>query len=181
MRPAETYFKLFAQNNPVTICECGVLAGKHAMELYKNFNCEKLILIDQWVVDYEHYHIIQMLDYYQNVINIFADKKNVEINCISSLEYDNSDLRFDFIYLDDNHTYEHIIKEIPKYWPMLKNGGVLAGDNYEIPGVKKAVDEWYLQYLREPNGWGITADLHTAPYKKAAGSGIDVKEWWIRR
>lgn len=72
-----------------------------------------------------------------------------------------SDLRFDIIYIDDDHTYEHTLENIENCWPKLKEGGVMIFDDYDekyfvntsnnkahddgahfcIP-VKKAVDEF---------------------------------------
>lgn len=37
---------------------------------------------------------------------------------------------FDFIYLDGDHSYEGVKKEMFEYWPKVKKGGMLAGHDY---------------------------------------------------
>jgi hypothetical protein len=48
---------------------------------------------------------------------------------------------FDLIYIDGNHAYDYVKKDIQYYWPLLTAGGYLSGHDYNFPGVKQAVDE----------------------------------------
>lgn len=52
---------------------------------------------------------------------------------------------FDLVFLDGDHFYEAIIKDIPAWLPLVKQGGLLIGHDYANiegkTGVKKAVDE----------------------------------------
>lgn len=47
---------------------------------------------------------------------------------------------FDFIYIDGNHTYDHVLNDL-SWFEYLKRGGVLAGHDFDDdhPGVKEAV------------------------------------------
>lgn len=57
------------------------------------------------------------------------------------------DKKFDFIYLDGNHTYSFIKEDITEWIKFVKPGGILAGHDYGVPvhpGVKIAVDEIFL-------------------------------------
>jgi cephalosporin hydroxylase len=47
------------------------------------------------------------------------------------------------VFLDDNHDYEHVIREIPSWIPCVADGGIIAGHDYggDFPQVKRAVDE----------------------------------------
>ena len=56
---------------------------------------------------------------------------------------------FNFIYIDANHKYEEVKKDIELWYPKLKSGGLFSGHDYldrldpECDfGVKKAVDEF---------------------------------------
>ena len=54
---------------------------------------------------------------------------------------------FDWIYIDGNHLYEFARKDLDLYYPKVKQGGFIAGDDYGEGGwwqggVKKAVDEF---------------------------------------
>lgn len=48
------------------------------------------------------------------------------------------------IFLDGNHDYEAVLQDILNYKPLLAEGGLLCGHDYDDsnwPGVRKAVDE----------------------------------------
>lgn len=47
-----------------------------------------------------------------------------------------SDLLFpsdslDWVYIDGNHEYEHVIADLEVFYRKLKSGGILAGDDYD--------------------------------------------------
>lgn len=52
----------------------------------------------------------------------------------------------DFIFIDADHRYPAVIKDLAAWVPKLKPGGVLCGHDIHLPGVKKAVDEKLRQY-----------------------------------
>ncbi len=43
-----------------------------------------------------------------------------------------SQFKFDYVYLDGGHDYETVKADIKNYYPLLRKGGVLAFDDYEI-------------------------------------------------
>ena len=51
----------------------------------------------------------------------------------------------DFLFIDGDHRYEGIKKDLQLWFPKIKNGGIIAGHDYEEPscGVKRAVDEYF--------------------------------------
>jgi hypothetical protein len=55
----------------------------------------------------------------------------------------------DFVYIDGDHNYEAVKRDIQLYLPKIKDGGIIAGHDYheEWPGVIKAVEE----VLGKPN------------------------------
>lgn len=87
-----------------------------------------------------------------------------QIHRKASLEaaQDFPDASLDFVYLDANHAYEAVRDDIHAWWPKVKPGGMLAGDDYGVIeeqwvdfghgrvrfGVKRAVDEWSKQVGR---------------------------------
>lgn len=49
----------------------------------------------------------------------------------------------DLIYIDGSHAYEDVKADLAAYWPLLRSGGVMFGDDYiEWPTVRRAVDEF---------------------------------------
>ena len=62
---------------------------------------------------------------------------------------------FDFVYVDGDHTYEFVRRDLAVYRPKLKTDAVLAGDHYALRGwwewgVKRAVDEAVNEHAYEP-------------------------------
>jgi len=58
-----------------------------------------------------------------------------------------ADEYFDWIYIDGDHQYEFVKKDLESFYPKVKAGGLIAGDDYDDAGwwqggVKKAVDEF---------------------------------------
>lgn len=51
----------------------------------------------------------------------------------------------DFVFIDGNHEYAYVMKDLELYWPKIKSGGFLCGHDYSggHPGVTKAVDEFF--------------------------------------
>jgi cephalosporin hydroxylase len=49
-----------------------------------------------------------------------------------------------FVFLDDEHSYDHVRKELAAWWPLVLPGGMIAGDDYkpEFNGVIAAVDQF---------------------------------------
>jgi len=57
----------------------------------------------------------------------------------AALLYKNESL--DFVFIDADHSYKEVKKDILAWMPKIKNGGILSGHDYPFPDVKRAVDE----------------------------------------
>jgi hypothetical protein len=141
------------------ICmELGVYKGDYANEILKR-RPSKLHLIDPWqsIIDIpSRWHAApqsEMDSFKSDVINRFRDDDNVEISEKYSIDsvQDFKDGYFDFIYIDANHSYEHVKFDLNNWWPKLKSGGFMCGNAYENNdyqreildfGVVSAVDEF---------------------------------------
>lgn len=55
------------------------------------------------------------------------------------------DESIDFLFIDANHTYEDVMKDLQYWYPKIKKGGLVCGHDYEHPwpGLIKAVDEFF--------------------------------------
>lgn len=72
---------------------------------------------------------------YINIIN-----KNYSTK--ASEYYKNNTL--DFIYIDASHREEDVINDIKLWYPKLKEGGIMGGDDWQKPGVRSAVIKSFL-------------------------------------
>jgi predicted O-methyltransferase YrrM len=70
------------------------------------------------------------------------------------------DASIDFLFIDANHDYEMVIKDIQFWLPKVKPHGVIAGHDYQFNGVRKAVDEMFmgrinLKYYESTSSWFV--------------------------
>lgn len=67
-----------------------------------------------------------------------------------------ADESIDFIYIDAAHEYDDVKADIKAWYPKVKRGGIISGDDYAIhshPGVRKAVDEIFPDADKEDVMW----------------------------
>jgi len=173
LRPSAYAFKKIVESKPVNILECGTWRGDNAIELYKAFNINEMVMIDLYYESYEHYNFKEIKTFPAQVFEKFYGKHNAIIMKCDTLRAASffPDEYFDYIYLDDNHSYDHVIKELELYFPKLKKGGIYSGDNYEMTGVEKAVNIFTQS---------MDYKLNTEYWEKCKG-GTSATDWWITK
>ena len=67
-----------------------------------------------------------------------------------------ADESIDFIFIDDYHETEHVYQELIAWWPKLKVGGLLSGDDYRYRGnngnqVPRAIKR-FIAFIKETEG-----------------------------
>ena len=85
------------------------------------------------------------LDKFIQTIKGFSDKVAVYF----------TDEYFDFVFIDADHTYDQVKKDILAWLPKVKSGGIIAGHDYgnKGTGVKRAVDEIFTKTEHFKNVW----------------------------
>ena len=55
------------------------------------------------------------------------------------------DESLDFVIIDDDHSYENCLTSIKAWYPKVRKGGIIAGDDFGVPylGVVQAVNEFF--------------------------------------
>jgi len=142
--------------NPKMILEVGVHNGNGAEVLLKVLNPENLVLIDCWEPQKEYESKENYITYlntgyfedcYQRVIEKFRNDSRVDIIKKYSLDASKmyEDETFDFIYVDACHRYECVMDDLNCWFPKLKVGGIIGGDDYcdEEKGVVNAVNDFF--------------------------------------
>ena len=133
--------------------EIGVYKGENAERILSLLNIKQLVLVDPWkeYVDVRTGISVGDSSYFQNlyeeVKNKFSNNSKVRIvrdySVNAAKMFDNE--YFDFVYLDGDHAYEEVLKDLEAWYPKLKKFGVMCGDDYGHPsglGVIKAVYEF---------------------------------------
>lgn len=143
--------------NENDICaEIGVWKGDFSSQILKH-NPSELHLIDPWIhQDYKKmwYSIEQekMDVIYSNVCKRFEIDSRVKIHRKFSTDVTFHKEYFDWVYIDGNHTYPMVLKDLEFYFPLVKPGGFLCGDDYGWTSVdcnlgpKPAVDQFVKKY-----------------------------------
>jgi len=116
--------------------EIGVMSCGHAQSLFYHLNIEKLYLVDPfvWYVGFPdgltHYPDIEN-DYKKSVGYAKEMKgKAVIIRKKSEDALDSIPDNLDFVYIDGNHEYDYVKKDLDLYYPKLRVGGVLCGNDF---------------------------------------------------
>jgi hypothetical protein len=59
----------------------------------------------------------------------------------------------DFVYLDANHAYPAVKMDMHIFWEKVRKDRMMAGHDYNFPGVKKAVDEFIVEHADDIKEW----------------------------
>jgi len=169
IRPAAKFIKKLLGKDLVGV-EVGVFKGQNARAMLELMDLKLLYLVDRYEM-YEDYKLsyLSELDTVKAMAFKLVDKFKEKIEWIlkdSREAYKEIPDGLDFVYIDGNHTYEFVKADIENFWPKIRNGGVLAGHDYndlnKKPGVKKGVDEFVknnaLKLHRGKTDWWVIKD-----------------------
>lgn len=143
----EFILKKINTNHKIRICEIGVYKGRLTamlnVILINHDMFYKYVGIDHFSGSTEHDHAINYYDIAMENLKSIEDYitiiKNDSINESRNWE----DEYFDIIYIDGGHDYYSVIRDLNAWYPKLKPGGFMCGDDYTTgwPGVMEAVEE----------------------------------------
>jgi hypothetical protein len=137
--------------------ELGVFKGENAEFILKTVNPKELHLVDQWRWSFDennpfadipkHLSEVEKInkDYIGENINgtlqnysilvreKFKDNSNVFIyrKKTSEVVKNFNDNYFDFIYIDANHNYEFVMRDLLEWSPKLKKGGIIILNDFD--------------------------------------------------
>lgn len=131
--------------------EIGCWKGKStvfmAVEIVNSGKTIKFDAIDTFKGSEEHHNFDSIINdtLQQEFLSNIAPVKHIVTPVIgdSSLLASNyKDGSIDFLFIDGDHSFEGVVKDIQAWLPKMKEGGVIAGDDFlmeEFPGVTEAV------------------------------------------
>lgn len=174
--------------------ELGSHSGEYALAFRSEWKGQLFYAVDPW----EH----QPGDQYVDIANVDQDAQNERLlmtarrlapyadSAVLLREYSTDAVkRFDnnsvsFVYIDANHAYEAVARDIADWWPKVEPGGILAGHDY-IPdgnhalgdfGVQRAVRE-FAEPLCLPV-W-VTYTGYTAASTPSAFGDAAFPSWYV--
>ena len=139
--------------------EVGTDHGQYAQQLCVGIPNLTLVCIDPWLAYTEGEDVHDQIEVdaiYEEAKNRLApyDALLVRRTSMDALDqfYNNS---LDFVFIDGNHDYDHVLEDIDGWTDKVKPGGVIAGHDYRQDstrnyGVIRAVKEYTEEYSIAP-------------------------------
>ena len=153
---------------PQVIVEIGVWKGTstiHMANLLKQQGIDgAVIAVDTWLgasdhwahpdwfssLLIEHGQPMMMRTFMANVLesanqDVIVPLPLDSVNASEVLKFYN--VKVDMLHVDAGHEYGSVIADLRAWWPLLRSGGILVGDDYyegpEWPGLRRAFDEFF--------------------------------------
>jgi len=148
-----------------TIVEFGSYHGRSTRALADNSRLDaKIWAVDPWNGDYrtDAGQLISDVDsyclpYFKRNLKDHIDSGKVIVCRGFSYNFESS-LAMDMVFIDGDHRYGTVLKDIKKALELVSNNGIIAGHDYGHPlwfGVKRAVDETFKNVEVEDTIWSV--------------------------
>jgi len=159
------YYGVFSsiinENNYKKVLEVGCAYGFHTKQVISNTEIESYIMVDPYVPyandifsdsvqnvykdgplsnfdQFLHLVMEELSEYKEKITHI--RKPSIEAS------KDIEDGSLDAIFVDGDHSYNAVKEDLHAWWPKLRVGGTLCGDDYWMSDVAKAVHEFASEY-----------------------------------
>jgi len=142
--------------------EIGTDKGYHALNMVGRLNIKKLYAVDPYISypasnsnSFEIENEDKAMKLREESAKNLSGYDNIEMLLVTSekaVSYINIPL--DFVYIDGDHRYEMVLKDIQLWYPRVKNGGLIAGHDFKIgeSGVIRAVFQFFGDSFKK-DGW----------------------------
>lgn len=166
---------VYSQLKPLNkVVEVGVFRGVYAKQIIQVLKPQVYYGIDNYKVDaqrppHRSYQTQEQLD------QLYLDvQRSLRGHCLLRLNSEEAAIHFadnslDFVYIDADHSYESVKRDLQAWYPKVRKGGILGGHDY-IPrnhtvgvefGVIQAVDEMFPKVFltdEEYKTWWVTKE-----------------------
>lgn len=120
------------------VVEVGVWHGDFAAHLHRHLPTAcNITLVDPWAWQPDYDDPMNRADFdavFAGVTARFADAKNVglmrERSEDAAASFAKHGVKCSAVYIDANHSYEATARDIAAWWPLIEEGGILAGHDY---------------------------------------------------
>lgn len=154
--------KLIKERGYKKVVEVGLGYGGHAEQILKSCDLDAYFGVDPFQYNYD------VTDGFNGTIGTLSEKHDGQTNFdflyswikdVRLEKYKNkftlirkpsveaaqdfADESLDCIFIDGNHRYEQVLADLKQWYPKLKRGGTMAGDDYWMPEVAAAVTDFF--------------------------------------
>ena len=151
-RPSTTAALKKFSTREIRVIEIGCAAGNNSLDILKNLNVKELVIIDPYeylLNDYDDYtkSRLQLMRKQAEAKLLSYKDKITWINKLSADALNDLTGKYDFIYVDGDHSYEFAYQDMRNYLPFLADDYVFGGHDVMQQGVSKAI----CQIIKEEN------------------------------
>lgn len=151
--------KVISENNIKSLVEVGVGLGGHAETILQNTKIEHYYGIDPYIYNVTDGFMSDVANYssssgQKNCDYLFEWIKNYrlapyadrchllrETSVVASSHFEKESI--DCIFIDGDHRYTAVLNDLASWYPKVKKGGMILGDDYWMSSVSKAVDQFF--------------------------------------
>lgn len=172
------FLDLFEHLQPKLILEIGTWKGQSAINMAtisKNLGLDcKIVCVDTWLGSIDFINAESRLDterdtypqfgypqiYYQFLANVILNRVDdiiipfPQTSSIACKWLEKNNIKFDMIYIDGSNEYRDVLSDIEYAWSILKDNGVIFGDDYNhniFKDIKTAVNDFCSKYHQNNN------------------------------
>lgn len=166
-----TVIRIIEENHLEVGAEIGVAYGGLCESILANTEVKKVYGVDPYLCKYSCQGLFQLtqdeLDSLHDSVLSRLEKHAKKFQLIREPSHEASKYvreQLDFVYIDADHTYQGAMTDLITWYPRIRNGGFLAGHDYNHPnwpGVTKAVNRFFRFMRSTVNSEGYV--------------------WWIRK
>jgi len=154
--------KVINENNYKNIVEVGIGYGLHAKYILKTTNIDKLTLVDPMkyypndmfasdimskkaMIPGNNFN--EMYDLINNELSPYKERYTwlrTESQSVTDEMIPNRSV--DCVFVDGDHTYNAVLKDLALWWKKVREGGQMLGDDYWMDDVSRAVGDFAKLY-----------------------------------
>lgn len=145
----------FPEGYPFKCVELGVLDGDHSYEMLSVLEPAELYLVDLWsdinmTGEGGDYLTDSQEDWDRRYLAVvdryikYGCARPLRMSTHSASKVVPNDL--DLVYIDANHEYEAVLNDMADWFPKVRQGGILSGDDYCRETVVNAVADFLKDY-----------------------------------
>lgn len=144
--------KIVKEHNVKTMAEIGVLIGQLAEGVVTQFDMDRYVMVEKEINP--------------KLLEMFERNKEKPLALIALPSVQAADLiadeSLDMVYIDADHSYEEVRKDILKWVPKVKMGGIVSGHDYNPNGgfgVHLAVNELVNNFQLQPDDASVDNNI----------------------
>lgn len=171
--------RLFAERGYRRGCEVGVADGRYSLLLCETIPGLTLFCVDPWARtpgnrrgggNDQHARNLELARQRLAPYDARFDRR-VSLEAVQ----DHNDGSLDFVFIDANHDFDFVMRDLIEWTPKVREGGIVSGHDYyhfDRSGVVEAVDAYTAAH-------GITFAL-TTEKGPADSHRLEPSYWWTR-